>query len=115
MAQSFSLANMVPQNIQHNSGAWAKIEQDTRRYVLRAQGDVFVITGPIFTRESERIGPHGVKVPTSFTLLKGGDPFVRDEELEIALEVIGKDQYLIASGLGGSGLDLLQPACIYAG
>ena len=64
MAQSFSLANMVPQNIQHNSGAWAKIEHDTRRYVLRAPGDVFVITGPIFTRESERIGPHGVKVPT---------------------------------------------------
>lgn len=64
MAQSFSLANMVPQNIQHNGGAWAKIEQDTRRYVLRAQGDVYVITGPVFTRESERIGPHGVKVPT---------------------------------------------------
>jgi len=64
MAQSFSLANMVPQNIQHNSGAWAKIEQDTRRYALRAQGDVYVITGPVFTRESERIGPHGVKVPT---------------------------------------------------
>lgn len=64
MAQSFSLANMVPQNIQHNSGAWAKIEQDTRRYALRAKGDVYVITGPVFTAESERIGPNGVKVPT---------------------------------------------------
>lgn len=31
---------------------------------MRAQGDVFVITGPVFTRESEGIGPHGVKVPT---------------------------------------------------
>lgn len=37
MAQSFSLANMVPQNMQHNSGAWAKIERDTRRYALRAR------------------------------------------------------------------------------
>lgn len=64
MAQSFSLANMVPQNIQHNGGAWAKIEQDTRRYALRAQGDVYVITGPVFTSESERIGPGGVRVPT---------------------------------------------------
>ncbi len=64
MAQSFSLANMVPQNAQHNGGAWAKIEQDTRHYVLRAKGDVFVITGPVFTDAGPRIGANGVKVPT---------------------------------------------------
>ncbi len=64
MAQSFSLANMVPQDIQHNGGAWAKIEQDTRRYARRAKGDVFVITGPVFTPESPRIGENGVRVPT---------------------------------------------------
>ena len=63
MAQSFSLANMVPQNPQHNSGPWARIEQDTRRYALRAQGDVFVITGPVFEPGSERVGPGGVRVP----------------------------------------------------
>ncbi len=64
MAQSFSLANMVPQDIQHNGGAWAKIEQDTRRYIRRAKGDVFVITGPVFTQESPRIGDNGVRVPS---------------------------------------------------
>lgn len=64
MAQSFSLANMVPQNAQHNGGAWAKIEQDTRQYVKRARGDVFVITGPVFTDPGPRIGANGVKVPT---------------------------------------------------
>jgi len=64
MAQSFSLANMVPQDIQHNGGAWAKIEQDTRRYVRRAKGDVFVITGPVFTQGSPSIGQNGVRVPT---------------------------------------------------
>ena len=64
MAQSFSLANMVPQNAQHNGGAWNKIEQDTRRYVRRAKGDVFVITGPVFTDAGPRIGRNGVKVPT---------------------------------------------------
>ena len=64
MAQSFSLANMVPQNPQQNGGAWSKIEQDTRHYVRRAKGDVFVITGPVFTDNSPRIGPNGVKVPT---------------------------------------------------
>ncbi|GAB2529725.1 hypothetical protein GCM10027032_14060 [Simplicispira piscis] len=64
MAQSFSLANMVPQIAQHNSGAWSKIEQDTRHYVRRAKGDVFVITGPVFTDAGPRIGANGVKVPT---------------------------------------------------
>ncbi|MFN9471192.1 DNA/RNA non-specific endonuclease [Acidovorax sp.] len=64
MSQSFSLANMVPQNIQHNGGAWAKIEQDTRRYARRAKGDVFVITGPVFTSTSPTIGGNAVKVPT---------------------------------------------------
>jgi endonuclease G len=64
MAQSFSLANMVPQDIQHNGGAWAKIEQDTRHYARRAKGDVFVITGPVFTPQSPRIGQNGVTVPT---------------------------------------------------
>lgn len=30
----------------------------------RARGDVFVITGPVFTADSPRIGPSGVQVPT---------------------------------------------------
>ena len=64
MAQSFSLANMVPQNQKQNSGAWSKIEQDTRRYVMRAQGDVFVITGPVFGPESPFVGANQVRVPT---------------------------------------------------
>lgn len=64
MAQSFSLANMVPQNAQHNSGAWNQVEQDTRHYVRRAKGDVFVITGPVFTDASTSIGANEVKVPS---------------------------------------------------
>lgn len=65
-AQSFSLANIAPQDASHNSGAWSKIEQDTRRYVRRAKGDVFVITGPLFEGATERIGPDQVLVPTGF-------------------------------------------------
>lgn len=64
MAQSFSLANMVPQAQKHNSGPWAKVEQDTRKYVQRAQGDVYVITGPVFDAASPRIGAGGVAVPS---------------------------------------------------
>ena len=64
MAQSFSLANMVPQNSAHNSGPWAKIEKDTRSYALRAKGDVYVITGPVFESRRQTIGQDRVSVPT---------------------------------------------------
>ncbi|AHV93979.1 DNA/RNA non-specific endonuclease family protein [Bordetella holmesii 30539] len=62
MAQSFSLANMVPQDQKHNAGAWSRIEQDTRKYALRAAGDVYVLTGPVYSAKPEHIG-RGVAVP----------------------------------------------------
>jgi endonuclease G len=64
MAQSFSLANMVPQSQKQNSGPWAKIEKDTRHYASRAKGDVFVITGPVFDQSSTTIGANQVRVPS---------------------------------------------------
>jgi endonuclease G len=67
MAQSFSLANMVPQASGHNRGAWAKsVEVPTRRYAARASGNVYVITGPVFAPsvfESASIGRGQVRVP----------------------------------------------------
>lgn len=63
MAQSFSLANMVPQSQQNNRKAWAKIESDTRKYVMRAEGDVFVISGPVYEGEPVKIGESKVWVP----------------------------------------------------
>lgn len=63
MAQSFSLANMVPQDQRHNSGAWNRIEQDTRKFVLRARGDVYIFTGPVFPEKPARIGAGRVAVP----------------------------------------------------
>lgn len=67
MAQSFSLANMVPQTPVHNRGAWAKtVETPTRKYASRATGDVYVITGPVFLpniAQSPSIGPGRVHVP----------------------------------------------------
>lgn len=63
MAQSFSLANMVPQNPTQNSVAWSRIEDDTRRYVRRAGGDVYVFTGPVYSDRPRTIGD-GVAVPS---------------------------------------------------
>jgi len=67
MAQSFSLANMVPQAPEHNRGAWAKsVEMATRKYASRTTGDVFVITAPVFMpsiAQSPSIGTGQVHVP----------------------------------------------------
>lgn len=67
MAQSFSLANMVPQAPAHNRGTWAtSVEASTRKYAARASGNVYVITGPIFVpniEESPSIGRGQVRVP----------------------------------------------------
>lgn len=65
MAQSFSLANMVPQAPENNRKAWAKIEADTRRYAQRSQAGVYVISGPAYVGEQvETIGANRVWVPT---------------------------------------------------
>jgi endonuclease G len=63
MAQSFSLANMVPQYPVNNRKAWASIEKSTRNYIKRASGDVFVITGPVFDGTPPTIGSNHVWVP----------------------------------------------------
>lgn len=68
MAQSFSLANMVPQNETHNRKTWRNIESSTRKYAMRAQGGVLVYTGPLFNdRPVKKIGRGGVWVPTHLT------------------------------------------------
>lgn len=63
MAQSFSLANIVPQNAQHNRGAWSKIENDTRKYVMRAKGDVYIFTGVAYEGRASTVG-NRVAVPS---------------------------------------------------
>lgn len=63
MAQSFSLANIMPQAHENNRGIWAKaVEQATRKYAIRATGDVYVFTGSI--GNAGTIGEGKVVVPT---------------------------------------------------
>ncbi|MCH8620232.1 DNA/RNA non-specific endonuclease [Undibacterium sp. TS12] len=63
MAQSFSLANMVPQAPINNRKIWANIEKATRQYVLHAQGDIYVITGPVYDLHPTTVGNNKVWVP----------------------------------------------------
>lgn len=63
VAQSFSLANMMPQARQNNQGIWAKrVEEPTRMYIKRAEGDVYVFTGSIGHTGS--IGKSRVTIPS---------------------------------------------------
>jgi endonuclease G len=64
MVQSFSLSNMVPQAPENNRGAWAKsIEKATRKYVMRAAGEVYVFTGPVYETPVQTLGPDQVWIP----------------------------------------------------
>ncbi len=47
-AQSFSLANIVPQNRAFNRGLWSGIEESVRRLASQ-RGTLYVVTGAVFT------------------------------------------------------------------
>jgi DNA/RNA endonuclease G, NUC1 len=64
MAQSFSLANVVPQNRENNQRLWARIETSVRKIAM-SYNDTYVVTGPIFSgQQLQTIGPTRVFVPT---------------------------------------------------
>ncbi len=65
MVQSFALSNTVLQDLVNNrTGAWFKAERDTRRYARRAQGNVWVFSGPLFKGEVRKFGRNKVWEPT---------------------------------------------------
>ncbi|WP_242489957.1 DNA/RNA non-specific endonuclease [Noviherbaspirillum cavernae] len=61
--ESFSLANIVPQNPDNNQNLWASIEERTRS-LARDRGKLYVITGPIFEGASVQRLNGRVLVPT---------------------------------------------------
>jgi endonuclease G, mitochondrial len=64
MAESFSLANMVPQDPSNNRRIWSRIEEAVRRLVQQS-GEAYVVTGPLFAgRQLQTIGESRVFVPT---------------------------------------------------
>lgn len=61
-AQSFSLANMVPQVHANNAGIWAGIEGAARQ-LATSEGDLYVVSGPAFIGgDLKQVG--NVLVPT---------------------------------------------------
>ena len=64
MAQSFALSNMVPQDPTHNRKLWAKLESDTRKYALRAAGNVYVFSGTLHEGATQTVGRNAVWIPS---------------------------------------------------
>ncbi len=62
-SQSFSLANIVPQNRAFNRGLWAAIEESVRR-LGSERGEIYVITGPVFEGGTAQAIKGRVLVPT---------------------------------------------------
>lgn len=61
--ETFALSNMVPQDAENNRGLHAHIEIAVRDYALR-NGDIYVITGPLFKADKLRWLNRRVAVPT---------------------------------------------------
>jgi endonuclease G, mitochondrial len=62
-AQTFTLANIVPQAAMSNRGTWAEIERAVRE-LARQRGELYVITGPLFEAEQLRMLKRRVLIPT---------------------------------------------------
>lgn len=62
--ESFSLANMVPQNPNNNQQLWAAIEESTRT-LAKSRGEIYVVTGPLFEGNTLQRLNARVLVPTS--------------------------------------------------
>jgi endonuclease G, mitochondrial len=62
-AESFSLANVVPQDPSDNRYLWSDIEGAVRRLVVE-EGEAYVVTGPIFEGEEVKALRGRVLVPT---------------------------------------------------
>ncbi len=64
MAESFSLANVVPQNRENNQRLWSHIETAVRKLATQ-YGEAYVVTGPLFAgAQLQTIGATRVLVPT---------------------------------------------------
>lgn len=62
-AESFSLANMIPQDPDNNRNLWASIETAVRDHAVRS-GELYVVTGPLYIGKDLKVLRGRVLVPT---------------------------------------------------
>lgn len=66
LSESYLYSNMTPQIPELNRERWAQLEDFLREYVVEHQRPLYVVTGAIFDRGLDSIGPNRVAVPKRF-------------------------------------------------
>ena len=98
-ADSFSLANMVPQSPYNNQEVWRNLEEATRALVLKKRTAAYIVTGPVFSGQRlKRIGgKQGVLVPSHvfkavyFPELNAASAYVAVNDQRAALRIVSID------------------------
>lgn len=65
MRESFYLSNICPQNKNLNSGIWNDLEIQVRE-LARQKGSIYVVCGPIVSKQPQTIGSNNVAIPDAF-------------------------------------------------
>ncbi|MBY0257578.1 DNA/RNA non-specific endonuclease [Methylobacterium sp.] len=123
-AQSFSLANIVPQDRALNRGLWAAIEESVRRLATR-RGRLYVVTGPIYSGDAVQSINGRVLVPTylfkalydpetgeagAYLVANRDDPPWRAVSLDALREASGLDVFpTLAPTVKARAMDLPEP------
>jgi len=105
-AESFSLANVVPQTAALNRGSWSSLESGVRRLAVR-YGSAYVVTGPTFEGSELQSLKGRVTVPTetykavyvpgvgtsAWLATNDADPVVRQVSVAALTAVTGIDPF----------------------
>jgi endonuclease G len=65
MKESFYLSNICPQNKNLNAGIWKDLEEQVRRLAAQ-KGKIYIVCGPIVSKQPKTIGYNKVAVPDAF-------------------------------------------------
>lgn len=100
--QSFSLANMVPQNPDNNRHLWQGVEISGRA-LAKYDGDIYEVTGPLFIGTRGRIGGR-VEVPNYmwkaiYDPKRGAGVYVTRNAAGDAFSIISVADFILISGI----------------
>lgn len=94
MVESFYFSNMSPQVPSFNRGIWKRLEEQVRSWAMEYDS-IYVVTGPVLTKDLPTIGPNNVSIPNYY--------------YKVILDNAGKDQkaigFLMKNAAGSGSLE----------